>query len=209
MAITGFPYVSVEGDRKVTAANEATRIDLIAGSGVIFDEPTSFACAKISDMMQVTVQPGSALIAGHGIMSDAVETVTIEAADLNNPRIDIIALESNSNTGIRGGRVVVVKGIAATTPIEPALVTTAGISQIKLATLLIPATATTFAPATLTDARTKGTGKHTHPSLTSVNITEAIAPGTARVANIVFGTGNAPTIDSTMPQGTIYIKYLP
>lgn len=209
MAITSFPYVSINGDRKVTAADEANRINLIAGSGVIFDVPTSFACTKINQSMNVEVAAGSALIDGHCIISDSTALVEITTSDATYPRKDLIALESNTNTGVRGARIKVVKGTPAGQPTEPTLEIGDGFKQIKLATILIPAGATNLSSATITDARTKGEGKHTHAALTSVNITDPIAPGTAKVANIIFGTGDAPTIDSTMPQGTIYIKYVP
>jgi microcystin-dependent protein len=162
MAIKSYPYSSVDGDRKITASDEAKRLDLIAGSGIIFDDATSFECSKVAGTMNVNVSAGSALVAGHGIISDATETVEISASDSTYSRIDVIALESNTNTDIRAGRVVVIKGIASATPVEPALSTEAGVAQIKLAKILIPASISSLSTATLTDMRMASVGKHKH-----------------------------------------------
>ncbi|GEM_PF-3303644 len=163
MAIKSYPYSSVDGDRKITASDEAKRLDLIAGSGIIFDVSTSFECSKVAGTMNVNVSAGSALVAGHAIISDSTETVEISASDSTYSRIDVIALKSNINTDIRAGRIVVIKGTAAAAiPVEPALSTEAGVVQIKLAKILIPASVASLSTATLTDLRTASVGKHNH-----------------------------------------------
>ncbi len=189
MAIKSYPYSSVDGDRKITASDEAKRLDLIAGSGIIFDVPTSFECSKLAGTMNINVAAGSALVAGHGIISDATETVEISASDSAYSRIDVIALESNTNTDIRAGRVVVIKGTAAATPIEPTLSTEAGVTQIKLAKILIPASISSLSTATLTDLRAASVGKHTHTQeqMHFTDIMSAVYP----VGSIYMSTSSA------------------
>lgn len=278
MAIYSFPYVSTNGDRKITSQNEADRLNLVVGSGVVFDNLNSFLCSKSLQTMCIDVAIGSAIIKGRAVISDAIITTNpLGNGHATYSRIDVIALESNTNTGVRGGRVVVIEGTPAETPAEPAVTNTGGIYQIRLVAVTVPPNAATLTGATLTDRRTVAAGKHghaitditdlvnqlagksptghthddryyteaeidaalllksstghahddryyteteidtalalkaaanhTHTALATLRITGALGADVSGVPNLVFNNTGAPTIDASMPQGTLYVKY--
>jgi hypothetical protein len=302
MAFTSYPYVSTNGDRKITAQNEADRLSLVVGSGVVFDNLNSFLCTKSAQQMGIDVAAGSAIIGGRAVFSDATETVTLAGGHATYARIDVITVESNTNTAVRGGRVVVMEGTPAASPAEPAVSYADGVYQIKLMAVTVPPGAATLANATLTDRRIAAAGKHghaitditdlanqlagkspaghahddryyteaeinaalalksalghthddryytedevdtklaiksdtshnhdtryyteseidaalalkaaashTHTTLASLRITGALNANVSAVPNIVFNNTGAPGIDSSMPQGTLYVKYV-
>lgn len=189
--IVSFPYTSVEGDRKSTASQEAAGFDMVVGSGVVPGE-NGFAAAKITGTLTVSIAAGRAVVAGHRVISDANEIVSVDAGGAQ-PRIDIIALESNANTDVRATRIVVVKGTAAASPSEPDLTQTAAVYQVPLCKLAIPAGAVSLDSATLTDARIYAEGNHAHASgditgLTAALNGKAAASHTHAASNITSGT---------------------
>lgn len=72
-------------------------------------------------------------IIGCRLFSSPVSQVTLAAADVTNPRIDVIAVDTNN-------AVVVITGTAAATPVKPQVNTS---SQLELTQILVPANATT------------------------------------------------------------------
>lgn len=189
--IVSFPYTSVSGDRKITASQEAAGFDLIIDSGVVPGE-NGFAAAKVSGTLNATIAAGRAVVAGHRVTSDATETVSVDAGGAQ-PRIDIIALESNANTDVRAARIVVVKGTAAASPTAPDLTQTAAVYQVPLCKLDIPAGAANLNSATLTDVRLYAEGNHAHASSDVTGLTAALEGKAASshnhaASNITSGT---------------------
>ena len=64
MAIKSYPYVSIDGDRKVTAAEEAQGYDLFVGTGVVPGVENELVCAKVAGTLDITVGAGGAIIGG-------------------------------------------------------------------------------------------------------------------------------------------------
>ena len=170
MAIKSFPYVSIDGDRKITASDEAAGYDLFVSSGSV----TGLAITKIAGTLNVSIAAGSAVIAGHRYIQDSAETLTLDAGGAQ-PRIDIIALESNANTSSRAAAFVVVKGTAAAAPEAPALTETAAVYQQSYARIAIPASAASLDSATLTDTHIRAVGRHTHATTDVTGLTAALA----------------------------------
>ena len=190
MAVTSFPYVSVDGDRKVTAKTESQGFDLLSSSGVIPNFLNSLAVTKISNTKNLSVNTGGAIIYGHRMVSDAAETLTgIGASAL--PRIDIIALESNENTDVRACRFVIVQGNAGSTPSPPELTQTSSVFQIPLAQILIPGGVADYNTATLTDTRTYTQGRHAHDDQLN------LSGHTASRALVTDGAGKIAVSDVT------------
>jgi hypothetical protein len=162
MAITSFPYVSIDGDRKITAAQEAQGFDNFVASGIVPDVDNECEVSKVPDTLNVSVNTGAAIISGHRLVSDAAVELTHSAGDESHPRYDIIALESNANTGTRAANFVIVEGIPAAEPELPALTNDDAIQQQEMYRILIPAGATNLNSATLTDSRVFATGRHSH-----------------------------------------------
>ena len=161
MATKSWPYVSIAGDRKITAADFAQGYDLISASGVVPGFLNELVPSKVIDSLKVRVGTGAALVGGRWYVQDEPERTTLDMGDAQ-PRIDIIAVESNSNTPVRASRLVVIKGTPAASPVAPALTNTSAITQIELCRVLVPANATTLSSATLTDTRTYVSGRHAH-----------------------------------------------
>lgn len=208
MAITSWPYVSIGGDRKITAAQEAQGFDNFVGSGVVPGVDNECEVTKVPDTLNVSVNTGAAIISGHRMISDEAETLILDAGD-SQPRIDLIALESNANTAVRGARFVIVKGTPAASPEVPALTQTDAIYQIALAKITVPASATNLNMATLVDMRTYASGKHGHSELNSLRVKDAVIEGTPGVINaIVLPSGSSdPTVTAEMKDGIALFKY--
>jgi hypothetical protein len=101
--------------------------------------------------MVVKVPAGFAIVRGHAYFSNATETIAITSAAAN-PRIDILTLELNptANTTI----LKMVNGTAAVSPVPPTLTqTTDAIFQMPLATVTVPANATTISAGNVSDTR--------------------------------------------------------
>jgi hypothetical protein len=176
MAEKSWPFVSVEGDRKVPASDEAQGYDLFVASGVVPGIEDELAPEKVADTMNVQVNPGAGIVTGHRYILDAADTVTLANGEAN-ARIDLVVLESNANTPVRAVRLAVVKGTAATSPVAPALTWDSAVQQIELARVHVPAGATTLNAATLTDMRRYATGRHTHDLVDTTTGTLPITRG--------------------------------
>lgn len=101
--------------------------------------------------MNVVVSTGGAWVQGSAYKSTGAETMTIEAADPTNPRIDRIILRCSwsANSVI----LAVLKGTAAATPSAPALTQTAATWEILLANVAVAAGATSIVTANITSGR--------------------------------------------------------
>lgn len=173
MAIKSWPYVSVEGDRKITAGDEALGYDLFAESGIVPDYLDEFIPAKVAGAMNVSVGTGAAVIAGHRMINDAAASVTLSAGGAQ-PRIDIVVAESNANTSVRACRFAVVEGTPGAAPEVPTLTESAALWQIPLATVSVPAGALTLDSATITDSRVYTQGRHEHAATTITGLQAAL-----------------------------------
>ena len=220
MAIKSWPYVSIEGDRKITAGDVAQGFDLISTSGVVPGFLNELMPSKVTGSLNVQVDTGAALVGGRWYTQDAPEQVALDAGD-SLPRIDVVAVESNSNTPVRAGRLVVIKGTPAASPVAPELTNTGAVSQIELCRVLVPASATTLDSATLTDTRTFVIGRHMHilsfalggdgtiywDSTNKVAILQITGCQPVQLAPVVLGTSANPPA-GTYPKGTLYIQYI-
>lgn len=102
--------------------------------------------------MQVKARSGQALVRGHYYQNTAEVALSLEAADLTNPRIDTVVLEldPSANTIV----LKVITGTPAASPsAEPVVQTDAGIYQIKLADIAVGTGVTTINAGNVTDNR--------------------------------------------------------
>jgi hypothetical protein len=209
MAVISWPYVSIDGDRDVTASDEAQGYDLFVQSGVVPGIRDELGVTKVSGALQVSVAAGAAIIAGRRYMQDEAITLTVDAGDAQ-PRIDIIALESNANTPVRAARFVVVKGTPAASPTAPELTVTDAVVQQAYARLTIPASAQNLNSATLTNVRVYATGRHSHNIAnvtglqTEINSLQSAINGKANtshthtIANVTSLQSNLNTLQSNI-----------
>lgn len=117
---------------------------------------TLLQASKVAGTMKSQVAEGVAFVDGiYSEVHTAAEEVTHDAADVSNPRIDLIVLEVAPTAGVRASSIKIVKGTAAAVPSEPAITENEGTQfQYKLAAVTIPAGATASDSFTYTDKRT-------------------------------------------------------
>jgi len=153
--IVGDFYLS-NSDRLYTGdeINEGRRDQI--GNGVAVrggSLTTQLECAPVSATMQSSVEVGTMWIEGYRNVVSAAGNVTHAAADVTNPRIDIICIEKNSDNGTRASSVKIIEGTPAASPSAPALTQTSTIWQEALSEVLIPAGETDADNFTYTDRR--------------------------------------------------------
>ena len=145
MTQTSFPFENIDTtetqfsqmfrtlNRGVNGTPDGGELEVTAGTGLAVD-----------------VAAGQAMVRGHFYISTAVEELSLATADATNDRIDTIALELDptANSIV----LVVVEGTPAGSPAAPTLTQTdAGVYQLPLANVLVPATA--GVPGTISDRR--------------------------------------------------------
>jgi hypothetical protein len=148
MAQSSWPFE----DQNTTEIQYSDLFRRIQSSGVAGDPSTADLKAfGDSSGMQIKVPAGFAIVRGHAYFSNATETIAITTAAAN-PRIDILVLELNptANETI----LKMVNGTPALSPSAPTLTqTTDGLFQMALATVNVPANATTIAAENVIETR--------------------------------------------------------
>ena len=109
--------------------------------------------ANTPNAMNVLVPTGRAWVQGRWYYSDAVQTMTIEAADATYTRYDRIVLRSTVAGSPGNIAVAVLKGTAAASPALPALTQTSAVWEIPLATITVTAALAAVATGNITDTR--------------------------------------------------------
>lgn len=147
MAQSSWPFENID-----TSETQFSQWARNIGEGVKTGALNELEVFADSSGMQVKVPSGQALVRGHYYQSTAQETLTVTAADLSNPRIDIVVVELDPSANS-----IVLKVIAGSPAVSPSpqplVQTDAGVYQIKLAEVLIDAAATTIAAGKVTDTR--------------------------------------------------------
>ncbi|MGC4928084.1 tail fiber domain-containing protein [Streptomyces sp. DT117] len=146
MAITSFPF----DGQAVSESQYSYLFRELQTSGVASSaDAAGFRVTAAGTNMNVTVQPGFALLRGHAVQSTAVETLTLPSAD-TAARTDAIVLRldpaANSIT------LAVLKGTPGSASPNPTQTDT-GIFEIRLAWVSVGANATTISAANVTEAR--------------------------------------------------------
>ena len=124
-------------------------------TGVLGGELNQFKVTADGTGMTVDVETGRAWLKGHYVESDAIEALSIDAADPANPRIDRVILRATySQPGTPGSvALAVLKGVPAGSPSAPALTQDATMWEISLAQVLIDAAAVVVAADKVTSER--------------------------------------------------------
>jgi len=143
-------------DREYSAEIFANRFARMFSNGVVVDGggllTTELQVSLVSGM-DVQINLGYALINGYAFeVYTTPEELTVDAADPANPRIDRVILELDTETA-RAITHKILKGIAAASPIAPALTQTAEIYQLSLAQVYVPAGAASLPAYAVTDER--------------------------------------------------------
>ena len=139
-------------DRAVDSSTLSTMINEFVSTGVFPKEQDGFTVTA-GDGMTVNVSPGSAIIKGTTCIEKDARTLTIQAADSTYDRIDSVILRYDNNENVRAIDLYVLKGTAASAPVQPALTRDDAVFEIALANIYIPVNATTISDERITDTR--------------------------------------------------------
>ena len=137
-------------DRAVDSSTLSTMINEFVSTGVFPKEQDGFTVTA-GDGMTVNVSPGSAIIKGTTCIEKDARTLTIQAADSTYDSIDSVILRYDNNENVRAIDLYVLKGTAASAPVQPTLTRNDAIFEIALANIYIPVISTTISYERITD----------------------------------------------------------
>lgn len=146
-------FNSINGDRLYNADDISSFYAGVMSDGVCTVPPYSLWVIhrQGTDGFTFTVMPGRAFVQSKYFINTADFEVTLEAADQSLPRIDRIILQLDYTE--RRFNIVVRKGTAAASPVPPTLTRNMQKWELSLARISVPAGATDFSAAYLTDER--------------------------------------------------------
>ena len=141
-------------DRTYNADDFSRYLENIVGDGVFPNPSTSLQVAS-SAGMDIVVKKGSAWIAGHKLINTAALTLTVDAAETLQNRIDRVVCYIDYVNRLMD--IEIVKGTPATNPTAPALVRTDSRYELSLATIYVAKQVTSISNANITDTRADST----------------------------------------------------
>lgn len=121
--------------------------------GVFYKPSTSFAVTATGTGMNVQVQPGMAQVQGAFCLEDTVQTLPIAAADAGLNRIDSVVLRMDLSLDKRDISLAVVNGVAAVSPVAPALTRNNTTWELGIANVLVSAGAGVITQRDVEDTR--------------------------------------------------------
>lgn len=154
MAISSYFFNAVlqdgQYDRVYDSEDVTSYLDQLVGDGV-FPNPSTQLQVLAGSGMTVLVQPGQGWIDGHKMISDAVVTLNVAAANALLNRIDRIIFYVDYTAREMG--IAVKQGTAAASPQAPALTRTTARYEMCLATVSVTKGLTAITQANITDTR--------------------------------------------------------
>lgn len=121
--------------------------------GVFYKPSTSFAVTATDTGMNVQVHPGMAQVQGAFCLEDTVQTLPIAAADASLNRIDSVVLRLDLSLDKRDISLAVVSGVAAVSPVAPALTRNNTTWELGIANVLVSAGAGVITQRDVEDTR--------------------------------------------------------
>jgi len=150
MTLTYGFYNSVAQDRLYNAIQVSQMFDGVIYDGVFEHVGNKFAVLENTGM-NINVSSGRSWFNYTWTYNDSALGLTVPTADAVLPRIDIVALEVNSETAVRANSIKVISGTPAGSPVPPTLVRTATINQYPLAHVAVGAGVTSIIQANITN----------------------------------------------------------
>ena len=145
MAQSSFPFENID-----TTETQFSQMFRTLQDGVNGTYGGTELQVSVGTGLAVDVATGQAMVRGHFYISSGTEALALATADATNDRLDVVVLRLDPTAN---SVVLAVKtGTPAGSPVAPALVQTdAGIYEMALANVLVPATS--GVPTTITDRR--------------------------------------------------------
>lgn len=169
--------------------------------------------ATVSGGLKISVSPGIAWLKkgdddGVICVQENAQTLTLPAADTQNPRIDAVCVQLNKTNNNTTTTIIKV-GTPAETPIFASLVRDTNIDEIYLASIRVPAGAAAIAASNITDLRLNKTYCGlVRDGVTMIPVNELESQLTQLIASIRSDLSNQEfpidELDRIYPVGTIY-----
>ena len=152
MAITSGFFDSVSGDRTYNAEQMSNYFDGIVSDGVFEAVGDRMFVAPANDGMKLNVGSGRAIIKCHWIKNDAAAELTLNPADVQTNRIDVVVLRLDRTQ--RSISLMVKSGTATIgAPSLPAAIRNETIWELYLAAVYVGKGATQITAGNITDLR--------------------------------------------------------
>lgn len=143
MAITYGFFNSVDGDRKYNAEQMSTYFDGLVSDGIFQSVGKKFSVTAGAGLT-VNVDTGRALIECHWLKNDNVLTISLDSADVQNDRKDLIVIKLDYSARTMG-----IEYISGAESVK----NTETVKYLVLAKITVPAGATTITQANVKDIR--------------------------------------------------------
>lgn len=143
MAITYGFFNSVDGDRKYNAEQMSTYFDGLVSDGIFQSVGKKFSVTTGAGLT-VNVDTGRALIECHWLKNDNVLTISLDSADVQNDRKDLIVIKLDYSARTMG-----VEYISGAESVK----NTETVKYLTLAKITVPAGATSITQANIKDYR--------------------------------------------------------
>ena len=194
MAQSSWPFENID-----TSETQFSQWARNIGEGVKTGALNELEVFADSTGMQVKVRSGQALVRGHYYQNTAELALALEAADLTNPRVDIVVVELDPSANSIVLDVITGTPEAVPSP-EPVVQTDAGIYQIKLAEIAVAAGVFNITAGNVTD--TRGYIEDFEGTVPGSAITGEITTATMD-GDRLFGAIDSATIPQANVTGTI------
>ena len=153
---SGF-YNAVSGDRTYTADDMNKPYKRLVADGVFAANdgtPSSDLQAVASgSALRITVQAGQAIVGSKWFENPTAIIIDVPANTALYGRIDSVIIRVDERQSARAGSVVYRTGEAASSPTAPALDTTAGVTEYRVANIAVASGATSVSGSDVTDLR--------------------------------------------------------
>ena len=143
MAITYGFFNSVDGDRKYNAEQMSTYFDGLVSDGIFQSVGKKFSVTAGAGLT-VNIDTGRALIECHWLKNDNVLTISLDSADVQNDRKDLIVIKLDYSARTMG--IDYISGAESVKNTET-------IKYLTLAKITVPAGATSITQANIKDNR--------------------------------------------------------
>ena len=153
---SGF-YNAVSGDRTYTADDMNKPYKRLVADGVFAanDGTASSDLQAVASgtALRITVQAGQAIVAGKWFENPTAIIIDVPANTALYGRIDSVIMRVDNRQAARAGSIIYRTGEASSSPSAPALDTTSGVTEYRLANIAVASGATAITGANVTDLR--------------------------------------------------------
>ena len=150
MSLTYGFFNSADGDRVYDASDFSGIFDGIINDGIFMSIGDCFNVTPGNDLA-VKVGTGKAWFNGKYTINDTILSLSLEDADRNLNRIDLVILEVNETDSVRACDIKILTGEPAVTPVRPTVSNSSYIHQYMLAEVYVTARATSLSQANITN----------------------------------------------------------